>query len=173
MRSLPEAGGRGVSERRVVWRSQLGRRALFPVIPGNNESMLRFARAPQPASGHLLPQAGEGLGPFCVRPCPAPAPYNARPMRLFLQHRPDGHDAPRFVQLMLQPDLFGGWSLVRETGQMGGRSTVRREQFPDHPSALAALEHASDQRSEEHTSELQSLMRITYADFCLKKKKIQ
>src|SRR3546814_7891444 len=27
------------------------------------------------------------------------------------------------------------------------------------------------QRSEEHTSELQSLMRITYAVFCLKKKK--
>src|SRR3546814_7847110 len=26
-------------------------------------------------------------------------------------------------------------------------------------------------RSEEHTSELQSLMRISYADFCLKKKK--
>src|SRR3546814_6940810 len=26
------------------------------------------------------------------------------------------------------------------------------------------------QRSEEHTSELQSLMRISYADFCLKKK---
>src|SRR3546814_6509745 len=28
-----------------------------------------------------------------------------------------------------------------------------------------------DQRSEEHTSELQSLMRISYAVFCLKKKK--
>src|SRR3546814_7374742 len=27
-----------------------------------------------------------------------------------------------------------------------------------------------DQRSEEHTSELQSLMRISYAVFCLKKK---
>src|SRR3546814_7125820 len=27
-------------------------------------------------------------------------------------------------------------------------------------------------RSEEHTSELQSLMRISYADFCVKKKKI-
>src|SRR3546814_16490710 len=67
-------------------------------------------------------------------------------MRLFMQQRPDGHDAPRFVQLMLQPDLFGGWSLVRETGQMGGRSTVRREQFPDHPSALAALEHARGQQ---------------------------
>src|SRR3546814_6478636 len=29
------------------------------------------------------------------------------------------------------------------------------------------------ERSEEHTSELQSLMRISYAVFCLKKKKIQ
>src|SRR3546814_7275348 len=31
----------------------------------------------------------------------------------------------------------------------------------------------SGQRSEEHTSELQSLMRISYAVFCLKKKKNQ
>src|SRR3546814_8726563 len=30
--------------------------------------------------------------------------------------------------------------------------------------------HYSDTRSEEHTSELQSLMRISYAVFCLKKK---
>src|SRR3546814_4274634 len=29
----------------------------------------------------------------------------------------------------------------------------------------------ADQRSEEHTSELQSLMRISYAVFCLEKKK--
>src|SRR3546814_1676299 len=29
----------------------------------------------------------------------------------------------------------------------------------------------ADDRSEEHTSELQSLMRISYAVFCLKKKK--
>src|SRR3546814_9931547 len=33
------------------------------------------------------------------------------------------------------------------------------------------LPGASTQRSEEHTSELQSLMRISYAVFCLKKKK--
>src|SRR3546814_18255601 len=31
--------------------------------------------------------------------------------------------------------------------------------------------HCSTRRSEEHTSELQSLMRISYAVFCLKKKK--
>src|SRR3546814_8680582 len=32
---------------------------------------------------------------------------------------------------------------------------------------------AVEERSEEHTSELQSLMRISYAVFCLKKKKIK
>src|SRR3546814_5966539 len=31
--------------------------------------------------------------------------------------------------------------------------------------------HVAHRRSEEHTSELQSLMRISYAVFCLKKKK--
>src|SRR3546814_4532834 len=33
--------------------------------------------------------------------------------------------------------------------------------------------HGGAERSEEHTSELQSLMRISYAVFCLKKKKRQ
>src|SRR3546814_5411725 len=33
------------------------------------------------------------------------------------------------------------------------------------------INHPLDCRSEEHTSELQSLMRISYAVFCLKKKK--
>src|SRR3546814_8900538 len=39
----------------------------------------------------------------------------------------------------------------------------------------AQIEHAIGlvERSEEHTSELQSLMRISYAVFCLKKKKQQ
>src|SRR3546814_1854564 len=32
------------------------------------------------------------------------------------------------------------------------------------------VKYTSTTRSEEHTSELQSLMRISYADFCLKKK---
>src|SRR3546814_5907284 len=42
----------------------------------------------------------------------------------------------------------------------------------DRPTANS-LDSVSDRdfRSEEHTSELQSLMRISYAVFCLKKKK--
>jgi predicted DNA-binding WGR domain protein len=65
-------------------------------------------------------------------------------MRLLLQQRPEGREAPRFVQLMLQPDLLGGWTLLRESGQIGGRSQVRREQFLDQSSALKALELARD-----------------------------
>src|SRR3546814_7302450 len=37
--------------------------------------------------------------------------------------------------------------------------------------AIGLVEVALPCRSEEHTSELQSLMRISYAVFCLKKKK--
>ena len=71
-------------------------------------------------------------------------------MRLLLQQRPDGREAPRFVQLMLQPDLLGGWTLVRESGKIGGRSQLRREQFLDRDLAFAALEHARDQQLKRH-----------------------
>src|SRR3546814_3157265 len=40
-----------------------------------------------------------------------------------------------------------------------------------HRFAVARIGHRLAARSEEHTSELQSLMRISYAVFCLKKKK--
>src|SRR3546814_6101564 len=44
--------------------------------------------------------------------------------------------------------------------------------LPAEPSAAGEHQqrHQPGQRSEEHTSELQSLMRISYAVFCLKKK---
>src|SRR3546814_2191675 len=47
------------------------------------------------------------------------------------------------------------------------------EKFDDLPKdrSLTDLSDAELKRSEEHTSELQSLMRISYAVFCLKNKK--
>src|SRR3546814_10477901 len=44
---------------------------------------------------------------------------------------------------------------------------TERSQHKNREIALSMIEAA---RSEEHTSELQSLMRISYAVFCLKKK---
>src|SRR3546814_7933576 len=55
--------------------------------------------------------------------------------------------------------------LVREPVAEGSRQLDGFEQLV-HPGA-----HGVGVRSEEHTSELQSLMRISYAVFCLKKKK--
>jgi predicted DNA-binding WGR domain protein len=67
-------------------------------------------------------------------------------MRLFLQQPPQAGEAPRYVNLILEQDLLGGWSLLRETGQPGGRSQLKREQFLDRDQALAAFEKARDQQ---------------------------
>ena len=50
-------------------------------------------------------------------------------MRLLLQQRPSAGEAARYVQLTLQQDLLGGWTLLREIGQIGGKSQLRREQY--------------------------------------------
>src|SRR3546814_8096561 len=61
-----------------------------------------------------------------------------------------------------------------EGGQHRGIPAVRL----DHQVAVALevggeASHRLLERSDEHTSELQSLMRISYAVFCLKKKNIE
>src|SRR3546814_9014932 len=69
-------------------------------------------------------------------------------------------------------EATGGWR-----GASSGSNSPRpaalnhlstRSKKPNSPSAGV---HSVSVRSEEHTSELQSLMRISYAVFCLKKKK--
>src|SRR3546814_3963575 len=73
----------------------------------------------------------------------------------------------------------GTWAIAlrqvapRRTGTQHPEDAVQHAPIIDarHPSRLVGqqrLDHAP--RSEEHTSELQSLMRSSYAVFCLKKK---
>src|SRR3546814_8925880 len=50
-------------------------------------------------------------------------------------------------------------------------SAARAKRGGDDGDAKAAAHYHAVARSEEHTSELQSLMRNSYADSCLKKKK--
>src|SRR3546814_7010392 len=72
------------------------------------------------------------------------------------QHEPrDPHAAERHHRL----------HAVGAAGQPDGQASR-----PAHPGGEFQPAAAAD-RSEEHTSELQSLMRISYAVFCLKKKK--
>src|SRR3546814_2732824 len=70
----------------------------------------------------------------------------------------------RFILTMggnAQFDADGGID-VNEMGWSG---------HADLPCGMQMIMWRPAQRSEEHTSELQSLMRISYAVFCLKKKK--
>src|SRR3546814_7436301 len=74
-------------------------------------------------------------------------------------HRPAFHRAFRRTR------TGGPWQgCGRSGGYIGG------EPAADFPPCHPACHRAGAPRSEEHTSELQSLMRISYAVFCLKKK---
>src|SRR3546814_6777947 len=79
--------------------------------------------------------------------------------------------------------LFPYTTLFRSGQGAGGRAdggivTSRVSRKGGDPSPTSSISRRSEMdphlrtaRSEEHTSELQSLMRISYAVFCLKKKK--
>src|SRR3546814_3013609 len=58
-------------------------------------------------------------------------------------------------------------AVFADTGAIGGTASHEFHVIADSGEDAIVF---SDGRSEEHTSELQSLMRISYAVFCLKKK---
>src|SRR3546814_4879597 len=66
-----------------------------------------------------------------------------------------------YVSLAAHPDRDDGRKIASRDLQELARRAARQRQEGREES----------RRSEEHTSELQSLMRISYAVFCLKKKK--
>src|SRR3546814_5912237 len=81
--------------------------------------------------------------------------YRSRPDQL--------HDAPCPILVRrYSPETHRARDVVPATGTRGSRPPFVR---------IVALGTQPSQRSEEHTSELQSLMRISYAVFCLKKTK--
>src|SRR3546814_1350822 len=84
--------------------------------------------------------------------------------------RPDARSCARFDTGTEPPWACRPESRIGEaaSGVTGGgfSSRSRREERAAVPFPLAS----GGRRSEEHTSELQSLMRISYAVFCLKKK---
>src|SRR3546814_10832161 len=67
-------------------------------------------------------------------------------------------------------DLIGGGMDDVEKGVEALWHDWRRDPARKYPQCIKPQLYTK--RSEEHTSELQSLMRISYAVFCLKQKKI-
>src|SRR3546814_3047544 len=64
------------------------------------------------------------------------------------------------------------WSYMFQLGLIigGGTAQIQKNIIAERGLEMPREPNPADMRSEEHTSELQSLMRISYAVFCLKKK---
>src|SRR3546814_2680469 len=73
----------------------------------------------------------------------------------------------RYMVLVLQ--CLGGLALVLLVAGIAIRLAYPLPELEPR-TASAHITDTGDTRSEEHTSELQSLMRISYAVFCLQKK---
>src|SRR3546814_8102776 len=83
-----------------------------------------------------------------------------------------GIDVENIIGARGDPKLLGHAVGDLEIGDpLGAEALVVDGKAADE--IIERLEFVVARRSEEHTSELQSLMRISYAVFCLKKKKAQ
>src|SRR3546814_5776930 len=91
-------------------------------------------------------------------------------LNLFNQQR-QALDFDAIKIALASPDMIRSWSF----GEVKKPETINYRTFKPERDGLfcaAIFGPTKDyERSEEHTSELQSLMRISYAVFCLKKKK--
>src|SRR3546814_5316924 len=74
-----------------------------------------------------------------------------------------GHFDNKVLQLVVS-QVVGEFVLLKNVGEADPHG------FSHRHTAAVRVAKARVKRSEEHTSELQSLMRISYAVFCLKKK---
>src|SRR3546814_2107895 len=93
----------------------------------------------------------------------------------FFKRRSNGRYAAVRIIAVLDEYAQKCVSVVGDDGTCEGRPAGRTEQGEEYydPQVTSPEPPTFSDRSEEHTSELQSLMRISYAVFCLKKKKKQ
>ena len=68
-----------------------------------------------------------------------PAQLNLFPSSLRLTRIDPARNMCRFYNLQLQPNLFGGCTLIREWGRIGSGGRVRREAFEHEAQAVNAL----------------------------------
>src|SRR3546814_10820204 len=101
----------------------------------------------------------------------APERYGLEPEQSVEVCRPEGER--RYLARLIFPS--GEHPAFERTGNVGPRTPLPLDMSPAEQERLLAdnmaMKPLSEGRSEEHTSELQSLMRLSYAVFCLTKKK--
>src|SRR3546814_1363172 len=84
-----------------------------------------------------------------------------------------GQDAPSAGDHGVSGEHMGGVGIDRQRFLTRDAPGIIARQFLFEGRLIDVCSDHGGRRSEEHTSELQSLMRISYAVFCLKKKKYE
>src|SRR3546814_2663321 len=104
------------------------------------------------------------------------------PLKIFTRASHEGHDGLLRILRLKENADDGSRHTSRTLARCAARSAATRSRRSGdggdraHPGKSKRRQHHVRHccgRSEEHTSELQSLMRISYAVFCLKKKKLE
>src|SRR3546814_4066992 len=126
-----------------------------------------------------------GIGKFSPRPLPAADDWIGRGVEFFVPSFAPYQD--KDVVIVGGGDSAFDWAVHLEPIARSVTLVHRRDAFRAHERTVEKVRASSVEiiisaeisavrggsRSEEHTSELQSLMRSSYAVFCLKKKTLQ
>src|SRR3546814_5237130 len=113
--------------------------------------------------------------------CPARDPFG-EPLQQPIEHAPVGLAREELVAIdkiqqrhRFAPKRMDDMAIIDDMAMFaaafGAAARKRKERCAAEEQLKPIVVKSHSQRSEEHTSELQSLMRISYAVFCLKKKK--
>ena len=65
-------------------------------------------------------------------------------MRIYMQKPAEDKNTPRFYHILIQKDLLGGWSLVREWGSQGASGRVKKTHYESRDDAEKAFMASRD-----------------------------
>src|SRR3546814_3696916 len=130
-------------------------------------------------SGERVDRRDVGIGRGYVARLHRPHQLDCRPAERALEHGDHVHQADGIAVADVEQPVLAARRRPVEHADHAVDDVVDIGEVTRHPAFAEHLDRLAEQdflceaviRSEEHMSELQSLMRISYAVFCLKKKK--
>src|SRR3546814_2402203 len=134
---------------------------LFP-----HTTLFRSTRFRAPVPVKRAEQQGRGFGPACPQRGDRYQPQSEDCLFLNVWTPSGVADAKRPVMVYFHGGAYSAGSVtdpINDGAALAARGDV----------VVVTVNHRLNARSEEHTSELQSLMRNSYAVFCLKKQQKQ
>lgn len=77
-------------------------------------------------------------------------------MSVYLTRRDPSRNLSRFYRMLIVPDLFGHWVLLREWGRIGAGGQVKAEVFANAGEALIALQKMTREKKKRGYAQIDS-----------------